>query len=392
MNVFAAEFKEVDTVRRQGFALGVVNVVGDAVEGVAHRALPFAVLRAFADAGPALDAVMAGPGGVVLDGDRLGHGVVPQVEGGEGQGQRLFLERAGGQPFEELVAEGLMMTVKFAVGRDHVQMRFARGGGVFRTELFIHEAVGVDRGFGEEGDFHAEVGVIEETDDGFSSAEFNAVRLRTVHFAAAAGLPGRHDGVLDPGVRHDPQRIHVDRRLRHPHALRRVTESVDVVRHAPLDLGDLVLMGGKRQDGVVIGLRHGIRETVLLEDRVLLITDQLIGVGVFLLKPAEERRPDIEADAAEVAQLRVGAVALVVNLLIPIVVGLGARFIGDHAGAGIFTGRLIEMRVDTESFSRIGDVLLTHTRISILILDSLLLYVYSITNMKHLARVKLPKM
>ena len=93
---------------------------------------------------------------------------------------------------------------------------------------------------------------------------------------------------------------------------------MDKVCYAPIDLGELILEGGKRQDGVVVSLSHGIPAGMALHICVVLGNNRLAGVRIVILHPLEQSWANIEADAFKITQLGIGAVALGMNAFIPI--------------------------------------------------------------------------
>ncbi len=164
------------------------------------------------------------------------------------------------------------------------------------------------------------------------------------------GLPGSQDGELDAVLRQDLQRLQVDGRFRQPHTLRPVPEKRCELLNPPADLGDLVFAGRQRQDGVMIALRHGVPHPEAGVGCPVLLDNQVQRVAVLLRHPAGQGRADVEADTLEIAQLCVGAVAVIVDALVPVAVRSGAGLIGDSPQHGIFTRWLVKMTVDTERF------------------------------------------
>ena len=73
--------------------------------------------------------------------------------------------------------------------------------------------------------------------------------------------------------------------------------------------------------------------------------DELEGCGVRHLQPRGQGRPEVEAHVAKVPQLGVGAVALVPDLLVKVVVRSGSGLAIDQTRKWVLARGLIEMPV-----------------------------------------------
>ena len=119
---------------------------------------------------------------------------------------------------------------------------------------------------------------------------------------------------------------------------------------------------GQRQDDVVVGLRQR-RAVAGKQFQALAVgfEDALIGAGRVLLEPGEQRGSEVEADAGVVvddfrdaslpvedAGGAVGYIALVGDAFVPVVVRRSRVLQFDGFQPGIFAGRLIKVRVDTQ--------------------------------------------
>ena len=165
-----------------------------------------------------------------------------------------------------------------------------------------------------------------------------------------ARAPARCSGCRDPAARPDWP----SRRPSPPATCRRgVPEAVAEIGDAPGDLDPLLVVRRQRHDRVVVDLRQAVAVAVPLEVAALLRDDRRVRLRLVALQPGRQRRPEIEADPAEVAKLGVRAVALGGDLLI--VVAVRAQ---HHARAGalplngIFARRLVEMPVNREKLPR----------------------------------------
>src|ERR671932_966138 len=76
--------------------------------------------------------------------------------------------------------------------------------------------------------------------------------------------------------------------------------------------------------------------------------DELEGCGVRHLQPGGQGRPEVEAHVAKVTQLGVGAVALVPDLLVKVVVRGSSKLAVDHARKRVQPRGLVEMPVHAE--------------------------------------------
>ncbi len=224
-----------------------------------------------------------------------------------------------------------------------------------------------------EGDGMRDGTIVEEEGEGPALGEGDAVRDRGVDLSAsdvgpvaspqrsrAGRLVGREQGEPDPFLGEDVQHLPVHRRLGEPHPLRGPSEALREVPEAPADLRPDVPRGKEGQDAVVVGLGHGgavppKAGAALLVGR----EDALVGLGLALLHPTEERRSHVEADLGEVVHdaqdpllpvhdpgRRVGLVAFAGDPLVPVVVGAGRRLLLHHVQPGVLPGRLVEMSVD----------------------------------------------
>ena len=160
----------------------------------------------------------------------------------------------------------------------------------------------------------------------------------------------------------DLEAFQVDRGLGEPHPLRLPTEAMLEVADAPEHLRPFVPGVGQGQDRVVVDL--GDRRAVSRESsstRVVGLDHGAVGRRVAVLQPAQQGRPEVEADPLVVADAtgdasavvedrrgRVGRVALGRDPLVPVVVRVGRFLPLDLPRPGIVARRLVEVAVDAE--------------------------------------------
>jgi hypothetical protein len=167
-------------------------------------------------------------------------------------------------------------------------------------------------------------------------------------------------GELDSLFGQQFQALHIDSRLRQPHALGIAPEPVLKIAHSPHHLRVFVARVGKRQDGVVVRLRQ--RRSVA--GKILLALpirrqDSLVRVGRMAFQPGQQCGAKIEADARVVIDdLRdprlsihdprsaVGQVALCRDPFVPIVIGRSRVLKLDRLKPRILSGRLIKVTMD----------------------------------------------
>ena len=168
---------------------------------------------------------------------------------------------------QEMLALALVMPVQLAIGSNQDELSRAimrRGGMESGVELLNGEAIGVEGKLRVEADPTAQSGVVQEYDDLPPAGQFYLVRLMITQ-GRRLHLPGRQDGVGDPSLHQDGERFQVYRGLGQPHALRLMTEAMLKVSQSPGNLGDFILVRGKRQDGVVVSLGKRVAYAVRLE-------------------------------------------------------------------------------------------------------------------------------
>src|SRR5919197_1552186 len=98
----------------------------------------------------------------------------------------------------------------------------------------------------------------------------------------------------------------------------------------------------------MVGLGEGIAMAGALVGGPRSGGDALEGSRVRRLQPRGQGRPEVEAHEAKVAQLGVGAVALVPDLLVKVVVWGSSRLAVDHARKRVQARGLVEMPVYAE--------------------------------------------
>ena len=103
------------------------------------------------------------------------------------------------------------------------------------------------------------------------------------------------------------------------------------------------MFGGEWQDSVVIRLGDGVPHAKSAHMLLVRRDYRLVGAQIMAFEPGSQRWADVEADVAEVPGLRVGPVAFGVDLLVEIVIGLGARFGRYLARKRVLSWRLIKV-------------------------------------------------
>jgi len=166
-------------------------------------------------------------------------------------------------------------------------------------------------------------------------------------------LPGCQNGELDAAIGQNFQRLQIGGSFWEPHALGRMLEAILKISDAPHHLGDFIFSPGERENGMVVGLSHGIAHTITLYIAALLGNNHFAGFGVVQIQPGEQGWADVKADALKVAQFGIWGIAMGVNALVPVMVGGCALLFGDLIGQGVFTNGLIKMPVNTKT-GRIG--------------------------------------
>ncbi len=325
------------------------------LEGGAKRPLPATVDRVRALGSPAQHAVVTAPRGPLEDlrgwecaGRRPAHDLPDggDVEASVGQ------VRAGlNQPGEEEVAELLVMAVELAVRGDQGHARRSVGearAGQAGQDPLPGEGVRVYRRVRFERGRRRKRGVVEDDDDRLSVSELHAVRTARVQ-AWACGLPRCQDRVADALFGQDAQRWQVHGGLGQPEAAGPSAEAQLEVAQAPADLGPPVRKRSEREDGVVVGLCHGVAAFGLVETvRQVRVHEAFVGRGVLGRQPARQRGPQVVRDVAEVAPLGVGLVALGIDPSVPVTIRGCGRLSGDLAGERVAALRLVEVAVDGE--------------------------------------------
>ena len=153
----------------------------------------------------------------------------------------------------------------------------------------------------------------------------------------------------------------VARGLGEPHRLGFAPEPTPKIGETPAHLRDAIARVAEGEDRVVVSLRDGVAVTVVARGaQAVGFDDALVGYGIVVFHPREQRRTEVEADVLEVvdrparcarsvSKMRaegVGAVTLVVNALVPVVEGVHLGLALDDARPRILARRLIEMSVD----------------------------------------------
>jgi hypothetical protein len=76
-------------------------------------------------------------------------------------------------------------------------------------------------------------------------------------------------------VNQDAERLEIHRSFRKPHPLRLPAEAMLEICDTPSHLGDLIPIGSQWQNGVVVGLRHGVPHPVTLHVSSILVNNHL---------------------------------------------------------------------------------------------------------------------
>ena len=153
--------------------------------------------------------------------------------------------------------------------------------------------------------------------------------------------------------------LNVDCGLWQPHPLRITAKSVRKILDAPNYLRAFIPGMGKRQNHMVIALRHSCAMTAeALAGLPVGSLDGLVEAGNFCLDPGDQRGTEIEADLRVVihdvhdfllpienARGRIGCVAFGGHSFVPIMVRIGGVLNLNSLKPGILSGRLIEVRV-----------------------------------------------
>ena len=137
------------------------------------------------------------------------------------------------------------------------------------------------------------------------------------------------------------------------------------IADTPEDLGMAVALVGEREDHVIVGL--GDSRTMAGEAGLALgigVEDGLIDGGRIVLKPGEEGRAEVKADACivvddlgdaivavEHAGKGVGRVAFGGDPFVPIMIRIGGVLKFDCLEPGILSRWLVKMTVDTDVFT-----------------------------------------
>ena len=242
-----------------------------------------------------------------------------------------------------------MVAVHLAVGGDEQELAAAGappGVAHLGRQVVHRKARGVHGGVAVEGHIAAEGRVVEEDAQRAPAAKVETVRLTRVHLHG--GLPRRQDGEGEALLGQQLQRLLVGCRLGQPQAFRGVAVAPVEVAHAPGDLQAFLPRRGERQDRVMVGLGEGIAVARALVCGPRSGGDELQSCGVRHLQPRGQGRPEVEAHVAKVSQLGVGAVALVPDLLVKVVVRGSSRLAVDQARKRVQARGLIEMPVCAE--------------------------------------------
>ncbi len=254
--------------------------------------------------------------------------VAPRLEALEGVGERHF-------------AEAMMVSVGLAVRCDVNEPAVARQRRKKSREEPVavleqvaeRDAVGDRPVVGEDGDRRPRRQAHEVGHRRVERPGIDRVPRIAADWANAAKLVRGEDRVAHPFRGEHLERLDVDGRLRHPERLGAAAEPVLEVADAPPNLRFLVATRCEGKDGVAVRLRDG--RAVPGEARLALairVENRLIGARICRLHPREERRPDVEAHpgvrvhhpanaarSVEQACPRVRSVALVCDLLVPVV-------------------------------------------------------------------------
>ena len=163
-----------------------------------------------------------------------------------------------------------------------------------------------------------------------------AAARRLVGVDLAGGQDREADALLGEDAEHEV----VHRGLGQPHALGARPKRVREVGDAPAHLGADVALVAEREDRVAVGLGDGAAGAAVG------VEDALVHVVVVRLEPRQQRRPDVERQLLEGAELGVGPVALGGDPLVPVVERRGAGLLGDDPRPGVLAGRLVEVPVE----------------------------------------------
>src|SRR5690606_29508778 len=106
-----------------------------------------------------------------------------------------------------------------------------------------------------------------------------------------------------------------------PHALRPVAKAVRKNLAPPQHLCNLIVAPRKRQDGMMHTLRDGVADAMSFTVLAVRLDDALVHLRCVKRQPRAKRLTDVERDMVEVADLRVGAVALRCDTLVPVSIG-----------------------------------------------------------------------
>ena len=103
---------------------------------------------------------------------------------------------------------------------------------------------------------------------------------------------------------------------------------------------------GERQDGVVVGLGHGVAAVAVVDaGRHVRVHEPLVRGGVVGRQPARQRGAEVVGDVAQVAPLGVGLVALGVDAGVPVAVRRRGRLRRDLPAERVAALGLIEVAV-----------------------------------------------
>ena len=377
--------------------------VAQEVEGLAQGGAPLLVpagLAAVAAAvgAPALDAVDAGPGGVLGDlGLPLGRELREELAVVGEVGVAVVLDPVHGVG-EGHLAVLVMVAVTFAVGGDVGELGFAAGVGGVWAEAVKQAAAegfaGVEQAL--KGDGAGGGAVVEEDGDGAAFVELDAVGAGGVDggvgsfgpgvaagfggfggfggqqcFASVGGLRevadagalvGREDGEQDAlgAIRSRTLRLTAVSASHMPSGLRPKRGSKSAMPQRIWVRASRA--AGERHDDVVVDLRDGgAVAAVALGAGDVGVEDAAIGAGSFVGEPVEQGGAEVEAHARVVvddaddlvlaiddARGAVGGVALGGDALVPVVVGRGGVLDLDGLEPGILARRLVEVAVHAD--------------------------------------------
>ena len=217
-----------------------------------------------------------------------------------------------------------------------------------RLEDVLGESVGVSGHLGLEAHLGAQVRLVKKYRHCMIFRKGDGIRLTGIDLAAIS-LPGRHNGELDAIAGQDFQGFQVDGRFGQPHPLRAASKAVFEIGNPPIDLGNFIVDGAERQDGMVVCLGHSIAHAVAPHVGLVLPGDQPGSIGIVALHPTRQGRADVKADLGEVIQFRIRAVAFCVDAGVPIGIGGGPTFLRYDTGQRVFTRRLVEVTMNAKS-------------------------------------------